>query len=344
MKQLTIAVPSYNSAEFLHIGLESYTYEDWSMDPRLEVIIINDGSTDSTLEVANSWAEKYPDNIKVIDKENGGHGSGINAGMDNASGRYIKVIDSDDWIITENLRPVLDALEKTNADIVTTKFHTVNIASGVTLAYEMGDVSEPTEVSMADFVKHKEQYLCAQMFHGLMYNTQFLKDTGLRMSEKIFFEDQEYAILPFMYGKTVLLLPYFFYEYQIGSQNQSVTFENQGKRESHLRAVLEKMINCHKRAVLSAAQEEFVSWRISNVAVSYYATVLVKGKDKKGGREKAAAFRYYLQKNEPDIFGACEGKYKMMCRLNRVPGATALYGRLFNSKLYRSFKKRWVKN
>ena len=344
MKQLTIAVPSYNSAGFIHIGLESYIYENGEMDPRLEIIIVNDGSTDDTLAVAESWREKYPDNIVVVDKENGGHGSGINAGMDRASGRYYKVIDSDDWIVTENLKPVLDALEKTKADIVTTGYHTVNMASNVTLAYGTGNVTEPTELTMARFVRDKEQYISAQQFHGLMYNTQFLRGTGIRMSEKIFFEDQEYAILPFMYADSVLVLPYFFYEYQIGNQQQSVNFANQGKREGHLKAVLEKMINCHKSARLNAAQEEFVSWRISNVVISYYATVLVKGADKKGGREKAAAFRYYLQKNEPVIYEACESKYRMMCRLNRIPGAAAIYGHLFNSKLYSTFKKRWIKS
>ncbi|MDO4207316.1 MAG: glycosyltransferase family A protein, partial [Lachnospiraceae bacterium] len=77
MKQLTIAVPAYNSEMFLHICLDSMA----GADDRLEVIVINDGSKDKTLEVANSYAEKYPDQIRVIDKENGGHGSGINAAL-----------------------------------------------------------------------------------------------------------------------------------------------------------------------------------------------------------------------------------------------------------------------
>ena len=341
MKQLSIAVPSYNSAAFISKGLQSYIYEDGTMDPRLEVIIVNDGSTDNTLEVANEWVSRFPDGFRVIDKENGGHGSGINAGIDAAKGRYYKVIDSDDWILTDNLKPILDALENSSADIVTTGFHTVNMATGVSLAYGAGD--EEKELPLAEFVPHKEEILSAQMFHGLMYNTDFYRNSGIRMSEGVFFEDQEYAILPFMHARTILLLPYYFYEYQTGNAAQSVNFANQGKKAGHLLKVLENLIDNYKNTPMDDAQRGYVSWRISNVVTSYYAAVLVKNTEKKAGREKAADFREFIMKEAPDIAGNTEGKYRTLMKLNRIPGASFLYGKLFGSGLYRSFKKRWIR-
>ena len=174
MKQLTIAVPSYNSEGFLHKCLGSFVYEDGTMDPRLEIIVVNDGSTDNTVGVARQWQAKYPDNIVVVDKENGGHGSGINAGAKAASGRYYKVIDSDDWIVTENLSKILDCLEGTEADAVITGFHTVNIASGVVLPYGTEEgLTAAKESSLSDFMKNYEAVPAVQSFHGLMYNTQF---------------------------------------------------------------------------------------------------------------------------------------------------------------------------
>lgn len=341
MKQLSIAIPAYNSEKFIEIGLNSFLYSDKTMDPRLELIIINDGSKDGTLNVANAWKERFPDNIKVVDKPNGGHGSGINAGIDNAGGRYYKVIDSDDWIVTENLKTILDNLEGTEADVVVTNYHTVNMASNVIIGYEAGQ--SVREISMAELAAEKGELLAAQQFHGLMYNTAFYRNLGIRMSEGVFFEDQEYAIIPFIYAETVLLLPYYLYEYQIGNQQQSVNFENQAKRSGHFLTVIKKIVECRENSEMKPENDDFVSWRIGNSVTSYYATVLVKGKDKAQGKVLAAELKAYLHEKAPEIEAATDKKYSMMLKLGKIPGAASLYGKLFNSSLFSKFKKIWVK-
>ena len=347
MKILSIAIPAYNSEEFLDKNLRTYVYEYGSrsqrMDPRLELIIINDGSADKTLEIAKNWAERFPENIKVIDKENGGHGSGINAGIKAAAGKYFKVIDSDDWIVTENLMVILDALERVEADAVICGYHTVNISNNTVNGYGTGP-EKAVILSMEEFSKLKEGCPAAQSFHGIMYRTDFYRSLELEMSEGVFFEDQEYAILPFCSVNTVALFPVFFYEYRIGSSTQSVDFKNQAGREGHFLKVMEKMIDWHlSRREISPAQDDFVTWRLSHSAVSYFATVLVKAEDKKEGREKAEAFHEELSQREPKVSALCEDKYKKMLTIGRMPGASKAYGRLFNSKLYGSFKRRWIK-
>lgn len=64
----------------------------------VEIIIVDDGSSDRTAEITDAYAEKYPTIIKAIHQENGGHGCAVNTGLANASGIYFKVVDSDDWV------------------------------------------------------------------------------------------------------------------------------------------------------------------------------------------------------------------------------------------------------
>ena len=94
MKLLSIAIPSYNSEGYLANCIESLLPggED------VEILIINDGSTDATAAIADEYAAKYPTIVKAVHKENGGHGSAVNMGIDKATGLYFKVVDSDDWV------------------------------------------------------------------------------------------------------------------------------------------------------------------------------------------------------------------------------------------------------
>ena len=98
-KLLTISIAAYNVEQYLKKCLDSFI--EPSIMSQLEVLIVNDGSKDSTLEIAREYEKKYPDTFKAIDKPNGGHGSTINTAIENATGKYFKVIDSDDCVITE---------------------------------------------------------------------------------------------------------------------------------------------------------------------------------------------------------------------------------------------------
>lgn len=106
MKLLTITVPCYNSEDYLEKCIESLLPggED------VEIIIVDDGSTDKTPEMADRYAKEYPSMIRVIHKENGGHGSAVNTGIENATGVYFKVVDSDDWVRLDSYMKILSSL------------------------------------------------------------------------------------------------------------------------------------------------------------------------------------------------------------------------------------------
>ena len=99
-KILSITIPSYNVEKYIDKCVQSMLVDSILDD--IEILIVNDGSKDSTPEIAKGYVEKYPQTVRLIDKENGGHGSTINAGIREATGKYFKVVDGDDWLNTEN--------------------------------------------------------------------------------------------------------------------------------------------------------------------------------------------------------------------------------------------------
>lgn len=119
-KILTVVVPTYNAEKYLRDNLESFEIPELMQD--IEILIVNDGSTDHSLEIAREYAERYPDTYRVITKENGGHGSGINCGIEHALGTYFKVVDADDWVGKEAFVSLVRTLKTSDADVVYSGF------------------------------------------------------------------------------------------------------------------------------------------------------------------------------------------------------------------------------
>lgn len=114
-KLLSIIIPVYNVEAYLRKCLDSLLIpEEWK--EKLEVIVVNDGSPDNSLAIATDYAERYPQTFRVINKENGGHGSAWNIGLKEARGKYVKFLDSDDWL--ENLSILMERLQDLDVDIV----------------------------------------------------------------------------------------------------------------------------------------------------------------------------------------------------------------------------------
>jgi glycosyltransferase involved in cell wall biosynthesis len=121
MKLLTVAIPAYNAEKYLDRCIFSLLNNEKVID-RLEVIIVNDGSVDRTLAIANSYRKKFPGTIKVINKKNGGHGSTINAALSIATGKYFRVLDSDDWFNIIDFPKFINSLDKIDADVILTNY------------------------------------------------------------------------------------------------------------------------------------------------------------------------------------------------------------------------------
>lgn len=119
-KVLSIIIPTYNMSEFLGRCLDSLTPIK-NID-RLDVIIVNDGSVDNSLEIANRYVTSFPESFRVIDKSNGNYGSCINAGLEQATGKYVKVLDADDFYDTPSLESFIATMADIDADLIVTDF------------------------------------------------------------------------------------------------------------------------------------------------------------------------------------------------------------------------------
>ena len=107
-KILTITIPCYNSQDYMKKCVDHALLGG----ELVEILIVDDGSTDDTAKIADAYAEKYPTIVKAIHKENGGHGDAVNTGIAHATGVYFKVVDSDDWLDKEAYKQVLKVLKK----------------------------------------------------------------------------------------------------------------------------------------------------------------------------------------------------------------------------------------
>ena len=134
-KILTIIIPTYNMEKYLRRCLDSLIIDEEGMK-QLEVLVINDGSKDSSSQIAHEYQDKYPDTYRVIDKENGNYGSCINRGLKEATGKYVKVLDADDWFDTKNFRLYFSDLSKVDVDLVVNDFVIVNEKNVVTKKFK----------------------------------------------------------------------------------------------------------------------------------------------------------------------------------------------------------------
>ena len=221
-KILSIAVPCYNSEAYMKRCIESLLVGG----DDVEIIIVDDGSTDRTAEIADNYEKKYPRICKVIHQENGGHGEAVNTGLKNAAGYFFKVVDSDDRVGREAYLKLLDimrkaVLEEHPLDMLISNY--VYDKAGVKRKKVMRYTSIlPTDTyftweDMGHF--RQDQYI---IMHSVIYRTELLRECGLVLPKHTFYVDNIFVFQPFPYVKSMYYADVNFYWYFIGRDDQSV--------------------------------------------------------------------------------------------------------------------------
>lgn len=244
MKLLTVAVPCYNSAEYMRHAIDSILVggED------VEIIVIDDGSSDETAQIADEYAFHHPTIIRAIHQENGGHGEAVNAGLREASGIYFKVVDSDDWLDKEAYKTVLDTLrrlvgEGKSVDMMIANYVYEKVTENTKKVINYRTALPVDQIFTWDQVKYFRQghYI---LMHSVIYRTKLLRDCNLSLPKHTFYVDNIFVYQPLPYVKTMYYLDVNLYRYFIGRDDQSVTVANMIKRIDQQERVNRYMIDC----------------------------------------------------------------------------------------------------
>lgn len=258
MKLLSIAIPCYNSQDYMEKCIKSLLVggED------VEILIVDDGSKDATPEIADSYARRYPTIVKAIHQENGGHGAAVNAGISNATGLYFKVVDSDDWVDEIAFLMVLDRLNQLvggddTVDMLIANFvyDKVGVKHKKVMRYT---TMFPTEQIFGwNDVKFitKGHYL---LMHSVIYRTKMLLKCKLQLPEHTFYVDNIYVYHPLPYVKKMYYMDVDLYHYYIGRVDQSVNEEIMIGR-------IDQQIKVNKMMI-----EDYDLWKIPNKRLRKY--------------------------------------------------------------------------
>ena len=243
-KTLTFVIPAYNMESYLDRCVSSLLSATNTDD--IEVLVVDDGSQDGTLEMAQKFEARYPGIVRAIHQENKGHGGAVNTGIAAASGMYVKVVDADDWVDPESLEQVMAVLreEADSAepiDMLVTNYvydkvgkrnkHVVNFLHAMK-AGERLTWNDLGHFGLAEYI----------LMHALTYRTAVVRESGMQLPEHTFYVDFIYAYQPFPWVKTMKYLDTPFYHYFIGRDGQSVQTDVMIRRVDQLRLVNQCMV------------------------------------------------------------------------------------------------------
>ncbi len=328
-KLITVSVAAYNSENVLRRCLDSFIIPE-IMDA-VEVIIVNDGSSDKTSEIAHYYQQKWPNTFIVIDKDDKGYGSTINISIEKASGKYFKTVDADDYVDGVGLKDLISTLVDTDVDLIFSPFfveyiNKKNIEVKSCLPSKYADYKEYAlqEIGLEDCVDLE--------MHGMTFKTALLKKSSYRLDENCFYVDAEYVIYYTSSARTYMKTKKPIYVYRIGASNQSMALINmQRRRNEHLkvvRSLLNFWNSCEKSLI--GNQKELIFTRINFAVLTQYRIILSL-KNPKISRKEMIYFDKELKMQSTKIYTK---SIEIGKKMNSGTAKLIYFFRLINFRFY----------
>ena len=266
-KLITFAVPCYNSQDYMQRCLRSLM----AGGEEVEIIVIDDGSTDRTGEIADCYAEKYPETVRAVHQKNGGHGAGVNKGLSLAAGEYFKVVDSDDWLDEEALKKLLTEIRKRKrqralADLIICNYLYDHLYEGKQKRMGYENVFRDGKVCTWDTIGkfHPSQYL---VMHAQICRTEVLRRSGVRLPRHTFYVDNLFAYCPLPYVRNIFYMDIDLYQYYLGRDDQSVNEQMLKKRIDQQMKVTRMVIAGADLTKIKEKEPKLASYMYRNISI-----------------------------------------------------------------------------
>ena len=324
-KILTISVAAYNLEKLITKNLDSFINSD--VKDKIEIIVTDDESKDNTASIVEEYELKYPGIVKLVRQKNMGPGSSINNGIKFATGKYFKMVDGDDWVVTENLVKIVEILENIDADIVFTNY--------LVFSNKINKIIEECKCELPSNKLLKFNDYCKDFIltmHNIMFKTRILKDNGIRIDNG-FYTDVEYSILPIKYVDTFYYIDLDLYVYLVAQDNQSVSFKSMQKNIKMHEAVLNRLIEYYKdnKEKMYNNIAMCVSKRLAMMAQTQLSTYLTYD-DKKYVKQKIKELNNKLKINCIDVYNEYKKNKKAFMIINSNYILTSLVSKMYIKK------------
>ena len=268
MKLLTVTIPCYNSEEYMERAINSALIGG----DDIEILVIDDGSSDRTFEIAQRYEKDYTNIVRALHKENGGHGSAVNTGMENAEGVYFKVLDSDDWLDTFSLQEVLWLLRNMITDGIGLDMLITNYVYEKPCVHKHKVMSYNLAIPKDKIIgwKNFRHFRVSQnlIMHSIIYRTKLLRDCGLKLPEHTFYVDNLFAYIPLPYVKKIYYLDVNLYRYFIGREDQSVNEAVMTKR-------IDQQIKVNKLMIDAYDPMNIKDFKLRKYMIKYLAMMMI---------------------------------------------------------------------
>ena len=304
-KTLSIVVPAYNVEKYLAKCLDSMVVKEILAD--IEVLIINDGSKDQTAVIAQGYCDKYPETFYLYNKENGGHGSGINYGIKYATGKYFKVVDGDDWLNTENLVDFTKLLKEHEEDIIASDFLCIQDGTENVLGKKYATMNGEQYGKIQSLDKGEVQEVIKM--HSLTIRTELLQKNQITIDEHCFYVDMEYIAYPIPYADTVYYDNHFIYMYRLGRNGQSMDIKSMQRNRNQHMHVLNQLLKFYEALPkeISISKKRYIEKTIGQLMDNQFQIYISMGLQK-GIRKEVKQWDMALKQQYSEVYGVTEKK------------------------------------